>query len=98
MPAPTVSITWTYTSDPLALAALGGFNVYALGSDNKRLAPAVTVAKSAPFAATLSVPGYAGQTVEVVPFDQQGTESTNKRDGAVYIQLPAVASLSQVVG
>src|ERR1700756_2839609 len=95
---PTVSITWTYTTDPLVNAALGGFNAYALDANGKRILPAVSVAKNAVYAATVSVPGYASQTVEVVAFDLKGTESINKKDGAVYVQLPAVSAISQVVG
>jgi hypothetical protein len=95
---PTVSITWTYTTDPLVTAALGGFNAYALDASGKRIQPPVSVAKTAPYAAVLPIPGYATQAVEVVPFDSKGTESANKKAAAVYIQLPAVSAVSQVVG
>lgn len=94
---PTVSITWTYTTDPLVNAALGGFNCYVLDATGKRILPAVTVAKAAPMAATLNVPGYATQSVEVVAYDVKGAESINKKGGVVYIQLPAVSAIAQVV-
>jgi hypothetical protein len=94
---PSVSVTWTYTTDALVNASLGGFYVYALDSSGKRILPALTIAKGAPLAALVTVPGYTNQTVEVVPYDLKGTESTNKKDASVYIQLPAVSSISQVL-
>jgi hypothetical protein len=94
---PSVSITWTYTPDPLVNAALGGFNVYTLDASGKRILPAIIIPKGAPLAAVVAVPGYASQTVEVVPYDLKGAESTNKKDASVYMQLPAVTAISQVL-
>jgi hypothetical protein len=93
----SVSITWSYTSDPLANAALGGFNVYGVDPvSGKALGTPIVVPKTSPYAATVPMAGYGKQVVRVTPFDQQGTEGI-QTDKAVYIPLPPVGSISQVL-
>jgi hypothetical protein len=92
----SVSITWTYPTDSLVQAALGGFNVYALDPSGKAVAAPIVVPKGSLMAATIPMPGYGKQMVRVVPYDLQGTEGI-QTDKAVYVPLPGVGSISQVL-
>ena len=95
----SVAITFTYTNDPLVIAALGGFRVYAVDDDYARLTEAIEVPPDAiPTAsAPLIVPMPAEATnVEVIPVDAHGYPGA-----ATYLPvqagLPPVLSVAQIV-
>jgi hypothetical protein len=95
---PSVSIAFSYTNDPLVLAAFGEFHVYAVDPSTKaRQGPALVV-KTAPTITAplvLSINGYGSQMVEVVPADKDLKEGVTAY-APVYIPLPPVSAIAQV--
>lgn len=95
----SVSIVFNYSNDPLVIAALGGFNVYATDDGKERLSGAIFVPGTNIPTVTnpliLAMPPGATQ-VEVVPIDSDGYEGTTSYL-RVEVGLPAVLALAQIV-
>jgi len=98
---PTVAIAFSYTTDPLVVAALKEFHVFAVDPTThaRQSTTPIVVAKTAipsissPLVVTMN--GYGSQVVEVVPVDLQGNEGATTY-APVHVNLPPVSSVAQV--
>jgi hypothetical protein len=93
-----INLAFAYSSDPLVLAALKEFHVYAVDPGSRvRLNSATVTAAAPPLTSPLSVPmtAYGAQMVEVVPVDLQGVEGM-RAYAPVYVPLPAASGIAQV--
>jgi hypothetical protein len=94
-----INLAFAYSSDPLCLAALKEFHIFAVDPGSRVRLNSATVTTTAPaLTAPLAVPmtAYGAQMVEVVPIDLQGTEGL-RAYAPVYVPLPAASGIAQVV-
>ncbi len=97
---PTVNIAWSYTSDPLVLAALKEFRVYGVDPSThiRQSGPIIVSPANIPtmtLPLTVVMSGYGAQVIEVLPVDLQGSEGATTF-APVHIALPPVTSVAQV--
>jgi hypothetical protein len=97
---PSVNIAFTYTTDPLVVAALKEFRVYVVDPNShvRQTGPVVIQPSAIPLISkplNLAVSGYGAQMVEITPVDLQGIEGTTTYV-PVHILLPGVSGGAQV--